>query len=118
VADRRQSIYLRTDSIEQAKRSSGVLAPEADMGPAGYMAAYPIAADNLRLGHVVIADSVNPVKITRDAYRDVAEQLGIRSLEVEVVCSDNVIHRNRVETRHSTVEGLTSPTWKQVERRQ
>ena len=77
VADHLKSIYLRIDSIEQAVRSSGILTPEGDMGPAGYMAACRIAADNLRLGHTVIADSVNPIKITRDAYRDVAERLGI-----------------------------------------
>ena len=117
VADHLKSIYLRIDSIERAIRSSGVLTPEADMGPAGYMAACRIAADNLHLGHTVIADSVNPIKITRDAYRDVAERLGIGFLEVEVVCSDKAIHRQRVETRRSTVDGLTLPTWEQVETR-
>lgn len=62
----------------------------------------------------MIADSVNPIEITRTAYRDVAEQAGVGFVEVEVVCSDEVEHRHRVETRRSTVEGLTLPTWDHV----
>lgn len=41
------AVYLRIDSIERAIRASGVVAPDAGMGPAGYLAAYPVAADNL-----------------------------------------------------------------------
>ena len=117
LAERLKAIYLRVDSIEQAIRSSGILPPKADIGPAGYMAVCRVAVDNLRLGHSVIADSVNPIRITRDAYRDVAKRADVRFLEVEVVCSDITTHRHRVETRVSDVEGLTLPTWEQVETR-
>jgi predicted kinase len=108
------ALYLRADSIEQAIRSSGILSPNAEIGPAGYMAIYRVAADNLRLGHSVIADSVNPIEVTRTAYREIAERAGVRFLEVEIICSDEAEHRHRVETRRSTVEGLTLPTWEQV----
>lgn len=111
------AIYLRIDSIEQAIRSSGILPPGADVGPSGYMTAYAIAADNLHLGQSVVADSVNPLRITRDAYRDVAVKAGAGFIEVEIVCSDPVIHRHRLETRPPGVEGLKSPTWEQVETR-
>lgn len=111
------AVYLRIDSIEQAVRASGLMAPDAEMGPAGYLAAYRIAADNLGLGRIVIADSVNPIRITRDDYRAVAERAGVRFLEVEVVCSDRAEHRRRVEGRTSSVEGLTLPNWQQVEGR-
>ncbi|WP_315707640.1 AAA family ATPase [Brenneria uluponensis] len=111
------AVYLRIDSIEQAIRSSGILTPDADMGPAGYLAAYRVAADNLRIGRIVIADSVNPLCITRDDYRAVAQKADVAFLEIEVVCSDKTEHRHRVETRRSTVDGLTLPTWEQVESR-
>lgn len=111
------AVYLRIDSIEQAIRASGMMAPDAEMGPAGYLAAFRIAADNLGLGRVVIADSVNPIRVTRDDYRAVAERAGVRFLEVEVVCSDRAEHRHRVEGRASSVEALTLPTWQQVEGR-
>lgn len=114
LAHQINAVYLRVDSIEQAIRSSGILSPHTEIGPAGYMAICRIAADNLRLGQSVIADSVNPIEITRVAYREVAEQAGVKFLEVEVVCSDGAEHRHRVETRCSTLEGLTLPTWEQV----
>ena len=65
-ADKRRWI----DTIEQAIRDSGVLA--GAVGPAGYIVGYGIAETNLRLGHVVIADSVNPISITRNVLRAVS----------------------------------------------
>ncbi len=61
---------------------------------------------------------MNPLQITRDAYRRVAEQAGVAFLEVELICSDKTEHRRRVETRSATVEGLSLPTWESVEARQ
>ena len=113
AALRLAAVYLRIDTIEQAIRAAGV----PDPGSAGYVAATHLAAENLRLGRTVIADSVNPLKITRDAYRDVAERCGVQCLDVEVICSDTPLHRHRVETRRSTVDGLLLPTWEQVEQR-
>ena len=111
------AMYLRIDTIEHAIRSSGILPPETGVGPAGYITAYQIAADNLRLGRSVIADSVNPLKLTRQAYRHIAQEAGIGFLEVEVICTDVDMHRNRVETRQTDVEGLEKPSWEQVEAR-
>jgi predicted kinase len=109
------AVYLRIDSFEQKIREANVL--QADVGPAGYMAAHAIAEDNLRLGHVVIADSVNPLEITRAAWRSVARVCSADLFEVEVVCSDEAEHRRRVETRSSNVPGLTLPDWDAVEQR-
>lgn len=72
LAGQINALYLRVDSIEQAIRSTGILSPDPEIEPAGYMAIYRFAADNLCLGHCVIADSVNPLEITRSAYREVA----------------------------------------------
>jgi predicted kinase len=47
LAGRLRAVHLRIDTIEQAIRSSGVLT--GDLGPAGYVAAYRLAVDNLRL---------------------------------------------------------------------
>ncbi|HEV2547953.1 MAG TPA: AAA family ATPase [Stellaceae bacterium] len=74
LADADRAVYLRIDTIEQTLRSSGTLA--ADVGPAGYMVAYALAEANLGLGHVVVADSVNPLRITRQAWCDVAHGSG------------------------------------------
>jgi predicted kinase len=105
-------VHVRIDSIEQAIRASGVVVRSLD--DAGYRAGYALAEDNLRLGHTVLADSVNPWPETRDAWRDVAARSGVAVLEVEVVCSDAAEHRRRVETRTTDIHGLTLPTWQDV----
>jgi hypothetical protein len=44
------------------------------------------------------------------------EELGSKLLrvEIEVVCSDLALHRERVESRTSDIDRLTPPTWKEV----
>lgn len=85
-----------------------------DVGPAGYVALYRVAADNLQLGNAVVADTVNPIEITRAAFRAVAAEANTGFVEIEVVCSDPETHRHRAETRPPTVEGLIPPTWAEI----
>lgn len=112
LARRIGAVHVRVDTIEQALRVSGSL--RVDVGPAGYLAAYGVAEDNLRVGRTVIADSVNPLGITREAWRAVGERLGVGVVEVEMVCGDEAEHRRRVETRTSDIAGLKQPTWQAV----
>ncbi|SCX33628.1 AAA family ATPase [Agrobacterium rosae] len=117
LAIRLQATYLRLDTIEQAIRAASSLPAGAEVGPAGYVVLYKIAADNLRLGRTVIADSVNSIEITRAAFRATATESNRRFIEVEVICSDKIVHPHRAESRISTVEGLIPPTWEQIEAR-
>jgi predicted kinase len=103
-------LYLRIDTIEQTLRDAGL--PVG--GPEGYLVAYAIAADNLGLGRDVVADSVNPLGITRNAWRDVAGRCHARFVEIEVICSDTTEHRTRVERRSSDVPNLRLPLWSEV----
>jgi predicted kinase len=112
LANRLGAMHLRIDTIEQALRNSRALA--ACVGDAGYRVAYAIAADNLRLGKSVVADSVNPLQITRDAWRAAAAGTGAQVIDVEVVCSDVSEHRRRVESRHSDIPGHSPPSWQEV----
>jgi predicted kinase len=109
-----QATYLRVDVVEQAMRDAGTWVD----GPAGYVVCYAIASQNLLLGHDVIADMVNPIQITRQAWRNVAESFGAPFVEIEVVCSDNREHRHRIETRVADIPGFVLPTWEQVKNRQ
>ena len=106
------AVYLRIDSMEQAMRGSGVVSEP--LNDAGYRVAYAIAEDNLGLGRTVIADSVNPLKLTRDAWRDVARRAQVRAIEIEVICSDTDKHRRRVESRVTDIDGLRLPGWDEV----
>ncbi|WP_188260146.1 AAA family ATPase [Azospirillum tabaci] len=112
LARRLGAFHLRIDTIEQAIRMAG--GADAAVGPQGYVVAYALAGDNLRLGATVIADCVNPVRITREAWRATASQAGVRLVEVEVACSDPVEHRRRVETRRSDIDGHRPPSWAAV----
>jgi predicted kinase len=118
LARRRGWTHLRIDTIEQVltdSKADDIV--RADPG-LGYMIAYAVAVDNLKLGLTVVGDSVNSLPVTREAWRAVAEKAGATSVEVEVICSDPVEHRTRVETRIVDVVGLTPPTWDQVQARE
>lgn len=88
------------------------------IGGMGYMVGYAVATENLRLGRTVVADSVNPWQLTRDAWRAAARSASADYLDVEVVCSDEAEHRRRVETRTTDIAGHVLPTWEQVIRRE
>jgi predicted kinase len=104
------ALHLRIDTIEQALRDAGL----SVVSDEGYRVAYAIAEDNLRLGRTVIADSVNPLKVTRDAWHAVAARAGTRFIDVEIICSDPAEHRRRVETRAPDIDGHKLPTWGEV----
>jgi len=105
------AIHVRIDSIEQALRDGGY---EGEMNDAGYRIAYVVAEDNLRLGHTVIADSVNPIALTRNAWRNIASRAGVHSIDVEIICSDQTEHRRRVQSRMADIAGQELPTWDEV----
>ena len=104
--------HIRIDTIEQALRRSMLKINQVE--DAGYEIGYAMAKDNLLLGNTVVADSVNPIEITREAWLLVAQEVGCASIEVEVICSDSHEHQKRVETRLSDIVGLKQPNWNDV----
>lgn len=119
LAETLRAVYLRIDTIEQAiKKASNDNNPnKVQIVAEGYMTAYAIAKDNLEIGLTVITDSVNPIEMTRHAYREVAQEANKPYFEVEIVCSDKDEHQRRIETREETIQGLQLPTWQDVLRR-
>lgn len=106
------AVYVRIDSVEQAIRDSGI--DDRTMYDAGYRVGYRIAEDNLLSGSTVVADSVNPIRASRDAWRDAARRAKSRFLEIEIVCSDVKEHRRRIESRLPDIPGAKLPTWPDV----
>lgn len=117
VAVKLHAAYLRIDSLEAALLRSGVVRDQRDLGGAGYCAAYALALDNLQNGLAVVADSVNPLKLTRDAWRNVADEAGVSYREIELVCSDLTEHKRRAESRPCDIEGLELPSWGAIMKR-
>jgi predicted kinase len=106
------AVHVRIDSIEEAILASGVL--NTPINDAGYRVGNAVAADNLHVGRTVIADSVNPVALSRDAWLEVAQRAQVPAVEIELTCSDAKEHRRRVETRVSDIARSRSLTWQDV----
>ena len=106
-----RSVFLRIDTIEQALKKVGSF---KELGPAGYVVAYELARSNLVLGMSVVADCVNPLSLTREAWRAVAASSNSNILEVEIVCSDPAEHRRRVEGRKADILDFAPPSWEEV----
>jgi len=102
--------YVRIDTLEQALRELCAWQVEGE----GYELGFRLAADNLRLGVSVVADSCNPIELTRRSWERVAHDAGARFVNIEVICSDAEAHRRRVETRVAEVPGLKLPSWADV----
>lgn len=115
VARLTRAVHLRVDTIEQALVDAGL--GEHPLGVGGYLVAYAVAREQLIQGQVVLAESVNPLPVTRDAWRAVAAAAGAVALEVEVTCSDAVEHRRRAESREIDVPGLARTSWSAIEGR-
>lgn len=113
LAKQINALHLRIDTIEQGLRDLCGMRVEGE----GYRLAYRIASDNLALGLDVVADSCNPIELTRREWEQVAHDAGANYRNIEVVCSDATEHRRRVEARTSDIPSLSLPSWQAVVRR-
>jgi predicted kinase len=114
VAQELEAVYLRIDTIEQGLRDLC----SVDVQGEGYRLAYRIASDNLRLGLDVVADSCNPIELTRKEWEQTAREAQAHHRNIEIICSDLEEHRLRVEGRIAEVPGPCPPTWSDVENRE
>lgn len=102
--------YLRVDAIEQSLKDIYQTAIYDE----GYQLAFRLAKDCLNQGLSVIGDSCNTVAESREAWQQVALELGLKFINIEVKCSDKTEHQRRVESRTSSVPNLTPPSWQKV----
>jgi len=109
-----KAAYLRIDTIEQGLRDLCKI----DVQGEGYKLAYRIVEDNLKLNISVVADSCNPVNLTRDEWEDVARSSNSDFVNIEVICSDKAEHKNRADLRKPEITNLKLPTWENIEKRE
>lgn len=105
------AVYLRIDAIDAA---IWAIDPTRDIGPESYHIAAALAVSNLGLGHTTIIDCVNPWAVTRRIFCDAAHRATVPMLSIETVCSDQALHRMRVESRTPDIPGLDTPAWESV----
>ncbi|WP_028300144.1 AAA family ATPase [Oceanospirillum beijerinckii] len=114
LAQHLKAVYVRIDTIEQGLKD---LCDFQAVGE-GYRLSYRICRDNLELGQSVVADSCNPIQLTRDEWQAVATEIGAQYVNIEIYCSDSREHKRRVESRTSSIETLRLPSWQQVQDRE
>jgi predicted kinase len=104
---------LSVDPIEAAIWRCGI-PPSFETGVAAYEVAVVLAENQLRLGLPVIGDAVNSSEIARDMWRQAARRAGVPVRVIEVVCSDEEVHRRRLAGRVRGIDGFPEPTWDEV----
>ncbi|MCW8875566.1 MAG: AAA family ATPase [Kangiellaceae bacterium] len=106
--------YLRIDTVEQGLRELC----DYEVVAEGYRLSNRIAQDNLRNGVSVVADSCNPVQLSREEWQQVAKDSRADLINIFLYCSDQVEHQKRIESRQADIEGLELPSWQQVQQRE
>ena len=107
---------LAVDTVDFTMRAYDVT--EARPGYAAYGVVAALAEVQLRMGHHVIIDAVNPVKAARQLWVELAERLDVPLRVVEVICGDDAEHRRRVEQRYAARAHDGIPDWVRVVERQ
>lgn len=100
------------DPIEAAMWRSG-LSP-SETGIAAYRVAEAMAGENLVQGLSVIVDAVNPITEARAMWRALSEQHNVTLKMIEIICSDEAIHKQRIENRVRNIEGMPEVDWARV----
>jgi predicted kinase len=96
------------DTVDFTMAAYDVTEPRPGYAAYGVVAA--LAETQLRMGHHVIIDAVNPVKAARQLWVELAERLDVPLRVVEVVCGDDAEHRRRVEHRYAARAHDARPT--------
>ncbi len=89
--------------------------PEKPLGSAGYQLLTMLAERQFRLGQSVILDSVASTQSIRSTWRALARQFGVDWRVIEVLCSDESLHRTRLAHRQRQIPGWHELKWSEVE---
>lgn len=110
-----KAAYIRMDAITVGLKDE---TKKPDLPAQCYRVARALASENLRLGNSVVSDSVNPDNRTRNEWNNLAKSIGVQFMHIEIVCSNKEEHQLRLNTRNTTLVGLTDPTWQEIQDRE
>jgi|SRR5687768_12206766 len=89
---------------------------EKPLGFAGYELLTILAERQLMLGQSVILDSVAASQTIRRTWQGLAEKYGADCRVIECICSDETLHRARLNSRKRNIPGWHELEWSEVER--
>ncbi|CAO1650767.1 ATP-binding protein [Salinibacterium sp. NSLL150] len=98
VGARRKTTVLSVDQIETAILKAGISAGQP-IGLAAYLVAEALAESVLLNDDDIIIDAVNAVDPAREQWVSLAERTGSGIRFIEVVCSDEAVHEQRLVER-------------------
>ena len=75
-----------------------------------------LAHEQLKCSRSAILDTVAGRRISRDRWRSIAHELGGAFKPIECICTDEALHRSRIEGRVRGIPGWYELTWDDVER--
>ena len=116
VAAELPAAVLAVDTVDFTLQRYDVTEPRPGFAAYGVVAA--LAEVQLRIGHSVIIDAVNPVRAARQLWVDLADRMAVPLRVVEVVCGDDAEHRRRVQARYAARDHDGVPDWVRVLDRQ
>ncbi|HLY67197.1 MAG TPA: ATP-binding protein [Chloroflexota bacterium] len=104
---------LELDRIEAPLLERGISGDTLGWG--GYKILSSLAEDHLSLGHSVILDCVCWTRDLRVQWVELAHTYRASFRPIEVVCSDEALHRSRLSQRRREARGLRNIDWQRVE---
>lgn len=108
---------LSVDPIESAILRAGIARGFAT-GLAAYLVVEALADAQLSLGQDVIVDAVNAVEPAKDMWRALAAKHGAALEIVECRCSDEALHRERLDARRrGLAPSFREPSWDDLQKR-
>ena len=106
------------DWLEASLLRSG-LASNSDLkslGFAGYELLTVLAERQFMLDQSVILDSVASTQAIRTKWRQLAKQYSAEWRVIECICSDEALHRSRLEDRQRNIPGWHELEWSDIEK--
>jgi predicted kinase len=106
------------DWLEASLLQSGLKATMDDklLGFAGYELLTVLAERQFTLNQSVILDSVTSTQSIRTKWHQLAKQYGAEWRVIECVCSDEDLHRSRLESRQRGIPGWHELEWADIEK--
>ena len=89
---------------------------EKSLGSVGYELLTVLAERQLRLGQSVILDSVASTESIRSAWKQLSARYAAEWFVVECICSNEIVHRARLNVRQRHIPGWHELEWSEVER--
>lgn len=105
------------DPLEATLIPAGITR-EQRSGDAAYDLALMLARSQLDLGQSAVVDAVNSIEIARSWWRELAAEFTVPRVLIECICSDAMLHKQRLESRRRNISGfIYEPSWADVEAR-